>query len=61
MANEDGKWVGLVEIAALLGLGRSTIRTMKTRGQLPEPTFTIASGPVWRKTTIDRWIKQRNK
>jgi len=48
--------VGLVEIAAMLGVDRPLIRTWYARGKLPEPDARLAATPVWRVSTIERWL-----
>ena len=58
---DEGKFVGIAEIAAMLNLSRSTVRTMRTRKQLLDPDFEIQMGPVWRKHRVERWIQQRER
>jgi predicted DNA-binding transcriptional regulator AlpA len=59
--SDEGKFVGIAEIAAMLNLSRSTVRTMRTRNQLLEPDFEIQMGPVWRKRRVESWINRRKK
>ena len=47
--------VGLVELAALLGVERGTVRQWYHRGKLPDPDAVLAATPVWRTSTIERW------
>lgn len=50
------KVVGTSEVAALLGVHAVTVSKW-TRGvnSFPAPDAQLASGPVWRRSTIDRW------
>lgn len=59
MATENPPIVGMAEIAEMTGIARSHLRTMRTRGQLPEPQVVLAMGPVWKRSVIERWIKKR--
>ena len=47
--------VGLVEIAAMLGVDRPLVRLWYHRGKLPEPDALLAATPVWRRSTIEAW------
>ena len=49
--------VGLVELADMLGMQRGTVRQWYSRGKLPEPDALLAATPVWRLSTIERWMK----
>lgn len=49
-------------LALLLGVERATIRTMRRRGQLPEPTSTdINGGAVWDKNIIQEFFDPQEK
>lgn len=47
--------VGIAEVAALLGVNRSTVRSWQLRGHLPAPDAQLLSGPVWNRKTITAW------
>jgi len=47
--------VGIAEIAERLEYSRQTIDNLRTRGDLPEPEYTIGKRPAWRWSTIKRW------
>lgn len=53
--------VGASELAKMLGVPRGQIYVWKNRGKLPEPDVVLAAGPVWRRSTIERWMKQQNR
>lgn len=41
------------QLAHALGVKPSTIRSMRSRGQLPEPVATMNGGPVWHQSQIE--------
>lgn len=41
------------QLAQALGVKPSTIRSMRSRGQLPEPVATMNGGPVWHQSQLD--------
>jgi predicted nucleic acid-binding protein len=50
--------VGVAEIAARSGHPTSTIQSWRRRhAGFPMPFAALASGPVWRWSTVDRWIR----
>lgn len=46
-------------VAELTGLSITTIHIYNSTGRLPKPDFRFGSVPVWKKSTIDRWIRTR--
>lgn len=53
--------VGVREIAERLGVPRGTVAIWRHREQMPEPEWTISSGPVWRWATIERWAEKTGR
>lgn len=51
--------VGLSEVAEIVGTSKAHIAMMRTRGQLPAPDATLACGPIWQRSTIDKWQHAR--
>lgn len=47
------------EVAEHLGVRASTVRGYLARGQMPAPYVTLGSGPIWLRTEIERWAKER--
>lgn len=47
--------LGVAELAQLLGWDKAKVSTYVRRGKLPEPDYQLASGPVWRRQTIEQW------
>lgn len=48
-----------MEIAAMLGVSRSTLYEIRKRPDFPKP-LRIA-GNKWRDSSIERWVKQREQ
>lgn len=53
--------VGLEEIAYELGVGRPTVDQWRTRGVLPEPTWTVGGRPAWAWATIEAWARETGR
>jgi len=60
--------VGLVEIAARLGVKRGTANMWhyrSTRGELPhpmpEPQWTVSGQPAWNWPAVQRWAKSTGR
>ena len=51
------KIVGPAEVASLANVNPATVRSWQLRGHLPPPDATLATGAVWRRSTIERWLK----
>jgi hypothetical protein len=49
--------VGITEVATITDMPLGTIKTWSQRGHLPEPDSQLACGPIWRRSTIERWTK----
>lgn len=49
--------LGLAELARLLDRKLTTVGQWRYRGHLPPPDTLLASGPVWHRSTIERWAK----
>jgi hypothetical protein len=48
--------LGLTEITALLGSNGDTVKSWYRRGKLPTPDAVLSCGPIWRRSTIERWL-----
>jgi excisionase family DNA binding protein len=49
------------EVAARIGVGRTTIRAYRARGQMPAPDQQYGRTPLWRASTIDKWRPTANR
>jgi hypothetical protein len=47
--------VGMVEIAALLGVSRQRAHVLRTQKVFPAPVANLASGSVWRRADLTRF------
>lgn len=48
------------QVAEMLGVKYSTLYTYRRRNTLPQPDSYIGRTPVWKRTTIEDWKKNRN-
>lgn len=53
--------VGLAEIAERLGVAGQTARNWRTRGLLPEPSWTVSGAPAWPWSEIRAWAKRTDR
>jgi hypothetical protein len=53
--------VGLAEIAERLQVATVTVNQWRTRGVLPAPKVTLAMGPLWSWSTIERWARDTGR
>lgn len=49
--------VGIVEIAARLGVKRQTVDVWRVRGLLPEPKGLVGGRPAWDWPEIEAWAR----
>lgn len=47
------------EVAELVGVAESSIRTYRIRKTIPEPTGYLGQTPWWSKSVIDKWKIER--
>lgn len=47
------------QVAELVGITEKGIRKHRERGTIPEPDDVVLGHPLWKKTTINRWIATR--
>lgn len=53
--------VGIREIAALLGVKRSTVDQWKIRKILPPPRWMVSGNPAWNRDDIEEWAKETGR
>jgi len=52
--------VGLSEVAEMAGVSRQAVVNWRARfSDFPSPTAELASGPVWIREDIEKWLKKR--
>lgn len=57
--------LSISQVASVTGLSVETVRTLRRRGQMPEPDVVIGEGTTrpqrgWMAETIDRWMATRD-
>jgi predicted DNA-binding transcriptional regulator AlpA len=43
------------QLAARLGIKRSSVHRYRTRGDIPEPDEYVGRTPLWAEASVDRW------
>lgn len=56
LAEEPEELVGVAEIASILGVSRQRVSELRGRRGFPEPVADLASGPVWRLSSLQRFL-----
>lgn len=56
---EVDELVSMAEIAALINVNVTAVRSYRSRGILPEPLLVLAVGPIWKRSTIIDWQAAR--
>lgn len=51
----DASYLDIPAVAARTGRAISTVRSMRSRGQLPTPDILLDGTPGWLPATIDEW------
>lgn len=58
LSQEPEAYAGVSEVAKLLGVSRQRVFELRTRGDFPAPVADLAAGPVWRLSTLKRFISE---
>lgn len=53
--------VGMTEIAEMLNVNVGAVKTWNRRDHLPTPDARLSCGPVWRRSTIQRWAREAGR
>jgi hypothetical protein len=56
LAPTPESYLGAAEVAASLGVGRQRLAELRLRDDFPAPVAELASGPVWRGSTLLRFV-----
>lgn len=55
------KYLGVEELASLLGVSTATIYRMRSLGEDLPPAFKIGSQVRWRQEVVEEWIQAQEK
>ena len=58
-ASNELTYLGQTEIAARIGKTVQAVNSLRKRGQLPPPAFSVALGDLWSSADIDEWWAAR--
>jgi len=50
-------YVGVTEIARLLGVSRQRVAQLRTRDDFPAPIAELAAGPVWTRSSLNHFVE----
>jgi predicted DNA-binding transcriptional regulator AlpA len=50
--------MGVAEISDESGVHRNTAWRWTTRPDFPEPAARLASGPIWHRREVERWVRK---
>jgi hypothetical protein len=53
---EPETYVGVTEIAGILGVSRQRVSELRTSAAFPAPVAELAAGPVWMRSSLNRFI-----
>lgn len=56
LAEEPEEFVGVAEIADVLGVSRQRVSELRGRSGFPRPAADLAAGPVWRLSSLQRFV-----
>ena len=56
LSREPERYLGVTEIAELLGVSRQRVAQLREREDFPAPVAELAAGPVWTRTSLDRFV-----
>lgn len=53
----EGEYLGLAELAFVLGISKQNCTNRRRRGKLPGPIQVLRMSPIWTKTLISKWLR----
>ncbi len=57
LEQEPETYLGVTELARTLGVSRQRIAELRARPDFPAPAADLAAGPVWRGSTLQRFVQ----
>lgn len=58
LAEEPEQFVGVAEVADILGVSKQRVSELRGGPGFPEPVTELAAGPVWRLSTLQRFVAE---
>jgi predicted DNA-binding transcriptional regulator AlpA len=56
LTQDPESYVGVTEVAKLLGVSRQRVAELRHRTDFPEPIVELAAGPVWTRTSLEHFV-----
>lgn len=60
MTTTSSPLLGMRELAAALDLSYGYVRRLRSGGGLPAPDAVVDGKPLWLRSTVDAWKKERD-
>lgn len=57
LSQEPETYVGVSEIARLLGVSRQRVAQLRVRDHFPSPVAELAAGPVWTRSSLNHFVE----
>jgi hypothetical protein len=57
LAQDPESYLGVTEVAQELGVSRQRVAELRTMRDFPEPVAHLAAGPIWRSSTLRRFVE----
>lgn len=57
LAREAQGYVGVTEIARLLGVSKQRVAELRRRRDFPAPIAELAAGPMWTRASLNRFVQ----
>lgn len=52
---------GISEIAEMLGISKQRASQISVNEDFPKPLDRLASGPVWRRSAVEKWAEKTGR
>ena len=57
LAQPGTQYVGVAEIATILGVSKQRVYELRRKPEFPKPVAELAAGPVWNRVTLNNFIE----
>jgi predicted DNA-binding transcriptional regulator AlpA len=57
LTHDPESYLGVTEVTQELGVSRQPVTELRTMGDFPEPVAHLAAAPVWRSSTLRRFVE----
>ena len=57
----DESFMGVTEIASMLGVSKQRVIQLSQRESFPVPVATLASGRIWKRKDVEAWARHAGR